>query len=99
MDIFNKCKDFTRAKEIFSGMLGFQKEDAIYLLSSENVIMIISLSLIILMFQYYFANKRIIDVFTKFKHRKTIYILAVSILIFFIITFKGEGGAFIYFQF
>jgi alginate O-acetyltransferase complex protein AlgI len=91
--------DFARAIEIFSSMLGFQKEGAIYLLSSENVIMITSLSLIILMFQYYFANKRIIDVFTKFKYRKTIYILIVSILIFFIITFKGEGGAFIYFQF
>jgi len=91
--------DISRAKDIFQSMFGFSKPNAIHLLSTINVITILCLSFGILVFQYYFANKRIIDVFSRFKHKKLVYILVVSILIFFIITLKGQGGAFIYFQF
>lgn len=91
--------EFTRAKDIFLSMFGFSKSNAINLLSNDNIISILCLSFIILVFQYYFANKRIIDVFAKMKYRNMVYIITVSVLVFFIITFKGEGGAFIYFQF
>ena len=91
--------DVSRAKDIFQSMFGFSKSDAVHLLNYSNIISILCLSSVILIFQYYFANKRIIDVFSKFKYRKTVYVISVSILLFFIITLKGEGGAFIYFQF
>lgn len=90
--------DFERSKEIYTSMFGLQ-DDSISLLSSENYMMIFLVGVVILIFQHYFADKKIIEVFNEFKSKNLVYISIVSVLIFLIIAFKGEGGAFIYFQF
>lgn len=91
--------DISRAKTILLSMFGFVEPNAIQLLNNDNVISILGISIIILGFHFYFAKRRVIDVFSKFRNRELVYTLCVSTLIFFIIIFKGTGGAFIYFQF
>lgn len=91
--------DFFRAKEIYLAMFGVESEGAIHLLSPINVLAISAITIIILSFQYYFAKRTIIEVFSSLKYSKILYIVGMVILIVSVITLKGDGGAFIYFQF
>jgi alginate O-acetyltransferase complex protein AlgI len=91
--------DFFRAKEIYLAMFGFESVGAIHLLSPSNVLAISAITIIILSFQYYFAKRKIIEVFSSLKYSTILYVVGMVILIISVITLKGDGGAFIYFQF
>jgi alginate O-acetyltransferase complex protein AlgI len=91
--------NFTKAVDIFASMFVTNRVGSVDIISPLNEISIVFFSIVILFCQNYFAQGNFMLFFKNFRRKKLVYSLILSIMIYSIIFFKGEGGAFIYFQF
>ena len=91
--------DFDKAYKIVLAMVGTESSDSIQLLSNLNYVFIGLILISTLIFHKVFANRNFEVWLLGTKPKARAYMSIMVFMLFSIIALKGEGGAFIYFQF